>query len=477
VHERRARPSGRDTRSRQRRAPSNSPGRLLGSPDLRRTLAAFASAVIPGLGQLINGRSRLARWFIIPVLVVVALGLLLVTTRSPTRLFAMIVAPQTMTFLLALNVVILGWRLAAVANAFFDGGYPARSGRAALICLGLVVAAVAIPHGILNAWGNTAQATFGRVFTAPPSNQRDVAAVDRLGLNERVNILLVGIDKTPGRIATLTDTMMVVSIDPVGETATMVSLPRDLVRVPMGNGNVFGPKINSLMAYAERHPEKYPAGGMRALQDAIGALLGIRIQYHVRVDFFGFVRLVDAVGGVDVDVKKAFYDAEYDGMGVNMWPDRGWGVTVGQHHFNGWQALAYARARKADGESDFTRAARQQDVLLALRTRVMADGSLLANLPTLLDAFGDFVETDIPPDRLPDLAAVADDLEPADIVHTVLKKPLIHSGGNDPVYGSIQIPDVEAIRAVARTLFPPPGIRPSPWPTPPATTSPRPSPS
>jgi LCP family protein required for cell wall assembly len=438
-------------------------------------MAAFASAIVPGLGQLLNGRRRLAQWFGLPALLVAAIFILIVATRSPARLFASIVSPTVMGMLLALNIVVLGWRVVSVVHAFFDGRYASRAGRAGVAGLVLVLIAVAVPHAIANSWGNTAQAAFAQVFAgerADGPGQPVSAAQHGPGHDERMNILVVGIDKTPWRTATLTDSMMVVSIDPVGESVTIVSLPRDLVRVPLGQGNVFGPKLNSLMAYADRHPETFPQGGMRALEDAVGALLGIHIHYYAQIDFFGFVKLVDAAGGVDVNVKKAFYDASYDGIGVNAKGVHGWGVEVGLNHFNGWEALAYSRARKADGESDFTRAARQQEVLLALRDKIMSDGSLLTKLPTLLTAFGDLVKTDVPTASLPDLAAIADEMDPHAIVRAVLKKPLVKSGGNDPVYGSIQIPDLAAILAVAKTLFPPPGEEPQPWPSPVPTAAP-----
>lgn len=488
MHARRVRPSGPETHAARRptRTVSSAPRRRPASrtaardtaffapDDIRRTGAAFASAVVPGLGQLINGRRRLAQWFGLPFLLLLAIAILFVATRSPARLFASIVSPTVMGTLLTLNVVILGWRLASVVHAFFDGRYAGRAGRAGVAGLVLVVVAVLAPHALANSWGSAAQATFARIFEADRVGPGHPAAAAEHGPghDERLNILVVGIDKTPWRTATLTDSMMVVSIDPVGETATIVSLPRDLVRVPLGDGNVFGPKLNSLMAYADRHPEDFPQGGMRALEDAVGALLGIEIHYYAKIDFFGFVELVDAVGGVDVNVTKAFYDETYDGIGVNPKGVKGWGVEVGLQHFSGWEALAYSRARKADGESDFTRAARQQEVLLALRDRIMSDGSLLMRLPELLDAFGDLVTTDLPSDRLPDLAAIADGMEDDAIFRAVLKKPLINTGGIDPVYGSIQVPDLEAILAVAATLFPPPGEMPQPWPTPVPTATP-----
>jgi LCP family protein required for cell wall assembly len=493
VHARRVRPSGPETHAARRptRTPSAPTRRrtthraatratpFLAPDDIRRTAAAFASAVIPGLGQMINGRRRLAQWFGLPALLILAIVILIVATRSPARLFASIVSPTVMGMLLTLNIVILVWRLASVAHAFFDGRYERRSGRAGAVGLALVLLAVVIPHGIANSWGNTAQTTFAQVFQGERDDGpgQPVAVARGPGFDERMNILVVGIDKTPWRTATLTDSMMVVSVDPIGESVTIVSLPRDLVRVPLGDGNIFGPKLNSLMTYADRHPETFPQGGIRALQDAVGALLGIDIHYYAKIDFFGFVALVDAVGGIDIDVKKGFYDETYDGIGVNMKGVYGWGVEAGSNHFRGWEALAYSRARKADGESDFTRAARQQEVLLALKDKIMSDGSLLANLPTLLAAFGDLITTDIPTSRLPDLAAIADEMDDDAIVRAVLKKPLINTGGIDPVYGSIQVPDLPAILAVAKTLFPPPGVEPQPWPSPSPTVAPTIAPS
>ena len=265
-------------------------------------------------------------------------------------------------------------------------------------------------------------------------------------------------------------TDQVVSIDPVGKTVSIVSLPRDIVRAPLGNGNVFAPKINSLMSYANRHKDQFPEGGMRTLEDAVGALLGVPIHYYARMDFLGFVKLVDSAGGVNIDVKKAFFDPVYDGLGVNPDGSQGWGITIGPHHLNGWEALAYARSRYAPGESDFTRAARQQEILLALKTRLMNGGNLLANVPSMLTAFGDLLTTDIPTDRLPDLAALAEELKPGAVYRMVVEHPLV-GPGNDPTYGSVQIPDVAAIQKAVKAIFPAPGGTPIAWPATSATSA------
>lgn len=494
MHARRVRPSGRETHAVRRPTPSvgTSVRRrpadraatrsvpVWAPDDLRRIVAAAASAIVPGAGQLFNGRRRLARWFALPTLLLIAALVLVVATRSPARLFASIVSPTAMGLLLGLNAVVLIWRLVSVLHAFFDGRYPALSGRAGAAGLAFVLIAVGAPHAVANAWGNTAQAAFARVFQADRAAGpgAPVAATERgPGPDERMNVLVVGVDTAPGRTATLTDSLMVVSVDPVGETVTIVSIPRDLVRVPLGDGTVFGPKLNSLLAYADRHPDEYPQGGMATLEDAVGRVLSIDIDYHAQIDFFGFVKVVDAVGGVDINVTKAFYDEQYDGLGVNPKGVRGWGVEVGLQRFTGWEALAYARVRKPAGESDFTRAARQQEVLLALRAKVMGGGGLLTRLPSLLEAFGDVVKTDIPTDRLPDLAAIADEMDSKAIYRAVLKAPLVKSGGIDPTYGSIQVADLERIREVSKTLFPPPGQRPLPWPTPNPTDAPAATPS
>ena len=160
------------------------------------------------------------------------------------------------------------------------------------------------------------------------------------------------------------------------------------MNVPLGNGDVYGPKLNSLLSYAERHPDEFPDGGLRTLEDAVGALLGIPISYYAKLDFAGFVDMVDAVGGVDIKVKKTLKDPSYDGYGLG---EKGFTLKKGTHHLNGAEALAYARIRKAVGESDFTRADRQQQILVALKEQATSGGSILWELPGLMEAVGETI--------------------------------------------------------------------------------------
>jgi LCP family protein required for cell wall assembly len=235
-------------------------------------------------------------------------------------------------------------------------------------------------------------------------------------------------------------------------------VPRDLVDTPLGNGDVFGPKLNSLLGYADRNPDAFPQGGMRALEDAVGALLDIPIHYYAKLDFGGFITMVDAVGGVDVTVAKGFDDPGYDGFGFDS---RGYSITAGDHHLDGANALAYARSRKGAGESDFTRAARQQQILVAMRDQVSSGGSLLFELPSLLDAVGRTIRSDVPVHQLPELAAILDEVDRTDMVSVVIRFPLVH-----PVtthYGASQAADLPAIRSMAAGLFSRPGTPPTGW--------------
>ncbi len=445
-----------------------------GRLDRRRLVAASFSAVLPGLGQALNRRRQLALTFLAPSAVLLGVIAILVATQSPARLAAWIANPTVLGLVLTLNLLLLVWRLLAVGQAFLDTRWHGPTGRAGVMGIALIAILVILPHGLAYRYGTALGDTFARVFsggtlgvTGTPIDDRGAAGPAG---DARVNVLLVGVDKLPWRTATLTDGMMVVSMDPVGRTVSILSLPRDLIGVPLGNGDVYGPKLNSLMSYADRNEDEFPDGGLAALQDAVGALLGIDIHYYARIDFYGFVDIVDAVGGVEVKVAQGFSDPEYTSFGH---PDPGWSISEGTHRLGGIDALAYARARKGTGESDFTRAGRQQQILIALRDAVTRDGSLLWKLPELLDLAGNVVTTNVPVERLPALAAVVDEIDDDAIVRAVIRHPLVKSKSTQ--YGSSLIPDVEAIQAVARDLFPPPGGVPRPWPTPKASGTAAPS--
>ncbi len=410
---------------------------------------------MPGLGQLLNGRGQMALAFALPSLLLVGVIWLVVQSTSMTLLAARLVQPQTLGAVLILNGLVCAWRLLSVGQAFLEPRLRGAPGRTGVVGVLLIVAFVVIPHALAHAYGTAAFTTFERIFAG---RGPDASAPVTPPLDDRLNVLLMGVDSAPGRAQALTDTLIVVSLDPVGESVTMISVPRDMVNVPLGNGDSYAPKINSLLAFAERNPDEFPQGGRQALMEAIGTLLGIPIHHYAEVRLAGFVQMVDVVGGVDVTVRRAISDPDYGGFGVGP----GWSIEEGPHHLDGANALAYARVRRAAGENDFTRAERQQQVLVAMRDAAVKR-NLLFSLPGLLEAVGDAVRSDLPRERLPELAALAEEIGSDSTVNIVIRDPLVRAASNR--YGAVQVPDVAAIQQVVAAAVPPPGEEPEPWPS------------
>ena len=142
--------------------------------------------------------------------------------------------------------------------------------------------------------------------------------------------------------------------------AVMLSIPRDISNFPLYSGGRFRGKINSLMTAATNDPKRFPDGPVLTLTREIGYLIGVPINYYAAINLNGFQKMVDLVGGVDIDNPRWINDPLYD------WFDgtSGFRLSAGHHHLDGRKALAYVRSRQGAGDSDFTRAARQQQVLV-----------------------------------------------------------------------------------------------------------------
>lgn len=237
-----------------------------------------------------------------------------------------------------------------------------------------------------------ANRTLERVFLTPagtgrsdPSNPAATALpLPDWNKKERINMLLLGLDKRPDEQYSRTDTIILASIDPVAKTVGIMSLPRDLrVTIP-GHGR---DKINA--AYVFGDIDKYPGGGVGLLKRTIYLNFGVNVHYFAQVDFHGFEKVVDTFGGVTVDnqypLKDDFYPTETNGYVGIYFP-------AGLLHLDGKQALRYARTRHAD--NDFGRAARQQQVILALRQQALSR-DLPSKFFQLLDVLGASVRTDL----------------------------------------------------------------------------------
>ncbi len=451
-----------------------------GSPPLRppphrsRYGPAILDALIPGLGHLVAGRRLRAVLFVSPLLVMVATGVFVFATTSGARLAATLLAPEVIWGLLAAQGLLLASRLIAVGSSLFDPMLPPPD-RRDLFPIAALLAFVIAPQAYAGYATEIAREAADRIFVEPvavaapssspapdpsvlasaPPSASPSASVSPVG--GRITGLLIGVDAGVGRSSYLTDTMIVVSLDLGTRTVSMLSIPRDMVDVPLPDGRTYRDKVNSLVSYVRRTPAAFPGSdgtGFDVLMDALSTLLNVRIDYYATVNLGGFVQVVDTLGGVNVNVARAFCDPSYDEYGFS----RGFAITAGLHHLNGQQALAYARVRKASGESDFTRAARQQEVISGIRDAIVGGGFL--NDPIgLLGAIGQTVQTNVPRELLPDLAELAAEVGRAQTYRTVVNDPLVRTAFD--VRGSIQIPDVGGIRALAAALFPIDGSLPA----------------
>jgi LCP family protein required for cell wall assembly len=217
-------------------------------------------------------------------------------------------------------------------------------------------------------------------------------------LREPVNILLIGVDKRPGDDdGARGDTLILVRLDPLAKWASMLSIPRDsVVDIPR-----FGlAKINAAFAYGYANAEAvYGAGtepdaaGGALAAETVEQFLGVKVDYVAQVDFNGFAQLVDAIGGVPVDVERPLLDAEYptDDYGVERIY-----IPSGLQVMDGRTALIYARSRHLS--TDYDRSRRQQQVLRALLDQVRARGLLenAAALPQWAEVLARNVRTTLP---------------------------------------------------------------------------------
>lgn len=263
--------------------------------------------------------------------------------------------------------------------------------------------------------------------TASPTPRPTPSPTPEVNVDEEnVTVLLVGRDFLAARSALgesgmNTDMLIVANIRADGSRIDLMSLPRDSSDVPLGDGSVWGGKINSLRA----------ARGLPALEAAMEATYDLPIDYYAEMTLDDLSRIVDAVGGVTVSLPRALNDPHL----ATSW-------AAGPNTLDGRRAVLFARSRYAD--SDYARADRNQGLLLALRDRILAGGydpvALITSLPGLA--------TDIPGEDIPDLLRLALDSADAEVVRVVFGPPVYTSFvGLAGRRGWISIPDLDAIQA------------------------------
>ncbi|HLN19361.1 MAG TPA: LCP family protein [Patescibacteria group bacterium] len=209
---------------------------------------------------------------------------------------------------------------------------------------------------------------------------------------DRINILLLGIagKGKPGQ--NLTDTIMVASINPKNNRAALISLPRDLY---VKNYDGSSMKINSSYQYFinTTGSDKESA---EEVKKTVSEITGLDINYYVILNFDGFIKIIDILGGINIMNERDIYDAKYPGPNYSY---EKFELTKGFHQLDGATALKYARERHDDPDGDFGRAKRQQEIMQATKNKIFSAGTMI-NVFAVNDIFntlGDNVKTDIAP--------------------------------------------------------------------------------
>lgn len=262
--------------------------------------------------------------------------------------------------------------------------------------------------------------------------------------NSRITILLMGLDYRDWEAGEVprTDSMILLTIDPMTSSAGMLSIPRDMwVNIP---GYDYY-KINQAYYFGEL--DQLPGGGPALAVKTVESFIGVPINYYAQIDFGAFVRVIDEIGGVKIDVpEKITIDPIGDSPKVTLEP--------GRYTLNGELALAYARSRKGSGD-DFARAERQQQVILAVRDRILQFDqmpSLVTKAPKIYQEISSGLQTNLTFDQAFQLGLLAMEL-PAENIRKAVIGPSEVEFAKSPDGLDILIPYPDRIRLVRDQVF------------------------
>ena len=263
----------------------------------------------------------------------------------------------------------------------------------------------------------------------------------------RVTILLLGLDYRDweaGSEYSRSDTMILLTLDPLSRTAGILSIPRDMwVAIP---GFQHG-KINT--AYYLGDAYKLPGGGPGLAVDTVEQFLGVPINFYAQIDFQAFIRFIDEIGGVKINIPEPI-TVDLLGSGARTKKTLQPGIQV----LPGEWALAYARARNTGG-GDFDRAKRQQQVILGIRDRILSFEMLpylITNANTLFQELSSGIRTNLGIEQVVKLALLASRVSDGSIHHGVIDEKYILFG-RSPDNLAILIPLIDKIHVLRDELF------------------------
>ncbi len=442
--------------------------------------------LIPGLGLALGRRARTAGLVLIGLACAVLAASLVYVVRNGALRSALDLASRP-NLLRAIAVVLvvggLVW-IGSIVMTALTNKPTAMSGRqrgvlgafTAVMCL-----VVAAPAGLGLRYISAHTEAVDKIFTGKPSGPQDPAASGATGpvveaadpweSLPRVNVLLLGSDAGDDREGVRTDSMIVASIDSQSGDTVLFSIPRNLQNVPIpsysplaqawpdgydcGRECLMNGIWTEATAQAEMHPDWFtddPAPGQTATRDVISAILGQPIHYTLIVDLKGFQELVDAMGGVDIDVQERvpMGGRTYTDSQGRSWliegTENGW-VELGPQHLSGYQALWYARSRVTT--DDFSRMRRQRCVVAAVVEQVNPL-NMLQNYPAIVAAAGDNITVDIAQQDLPAWAELVSRVQGSGSIRS-LPFTIKNTDVSDPDYADIRAQVAAALQPPAPT--------------------------
>jgi LCP family protein required for cell wall assembly len=450
--------------------------------------------LLPGAG-LTQTRHKKLGWSLVGLLLCsAALAGYVMLTRGVMKTALTVLSNATTLLYAAIALLVVGaiWAASIVLTAVSSRPERLDQSRTRLLAVFTTVMVVLVAASSYKAADyalitkDTLNDVFGESTLKPGEGAKvDVQAEDPWKDTPRVNILLLGSDAGVNRTGTRTDSMVVASIDTKTGRSTLISLPRNLENVPLpADSNlrkwypsgVYGepecfrlrndPRdrcfLNAIWTegdeYRAEHPDSYPgesSAGRYETREAIEEVIGLKIDHMVVIDLRGFQDLINAMGGVDVNVKgawgrndtklpygKKLANGEYSNY-----------FTPGKQHLNGYEALWYARTRAAD--NDFYRQSRQRCVVKAVIGQVNP-AEMLAQYSKIAKILRDNIFTDIPGANLPAFVELVERVQKSKIGSVALtEKQGIESSD----------PDYDKIRALVQKGINPPVAPPKPKPT------------
>ncbi|MET9018836.1 LCP family protein [Actinopolymorpha sp. NPDC004070] len=388
--------------------------------------------VAPGSAQLVAGNRAVGKFAlrVAAAVLSVAVLLALVGLVSPRLLISLISNPGVLRFgQIALVVVAVGW-LALFVDAWRLGRPLRMRQKQRLTSTVTMVAAsvVAVTLVLTSAhYVGVARDSISRIFAGTTTTDPTAG---------RYNLLLLGADAGKDRVGLRPDSMTLVSIDERTGQAAMFSFPRNLQRVPFPPGSVMHRQfpngfdcgdeclLNAIYTWATDHKQLFPGDpnpGITATEDAIRQMTGLKVNYYALIDMGGFTQLVDAVGGVRVNVKADVPITGRDGTVRGI-------IKAGDQRLDGYHALWYSRSRATT--SDYDRMARQRCVMAAMLHQ-LDPPTVLLKFQKIAEAGQQIVSTDIPASQLDTMVDLALKAKRQKIVSVQFVPPLIKTARPD----------------------------------------------